>query len=229
MVGVTGGLLLLMVISGVLLWTGWRKLISGFSIRWKAPPSLISYDLHKVGGILSSVFLSITAATGVVIVVVHFLPIFNQMPEAKPLPQQTPVALSELIQKANAAIPEGKTTFIEFPDHDPEKLIIRKRLPDQETGRFDLSTVELNRYSGEVVQANKVVKADPFFAFLVVIADLHFGTFGGLPTRILYLMIGLVPTFLFTGLINWKRRRWLTVKRKEVDRVIQRDRTDAIL
>ena len=182
-----------------------------------------------MGGILSSVFLSITAATGVVIVVVHSLPIFNQMPEAKPLPQQTPVALSELIQKANAAIPEGKTTFIEFPDHDPEKLIIRKRLPDQETGRFDLSTVELNRYSGEVVQANKVVKADPFFAFLVVIADLHFGTFGGLPTRILYLMIGLVPTFLFTGLINWKRRRWLTVKRKEVDRVIQRDRTDAIL
>jgi uncharacterized iron-regulated membrane protein len=114
------------------------------------------------------------------------------------LPQTPPVALSRLIQQANAAIPEGKITFIEFLDYAPEKLIIRKRLPEQETGRFDLSTVELNRFGGEVMQANKVIKADPFFAFLVEIADLHFGTYGGLPTRILYVFVGLAPLILFT-------------------------------
>jgi uncharacterized iron-regulated membrane protein len=82
LVGVTGGLLLLIVFSGVLLWTGWRRLSSGFRIRWKSSLGLMSYDLHKVGGILSSVFLSITAFTGVLIVAVHFLPMFNQMPKA---------------------------------------------------------------------------------------------------------------------------------------------------
>lgn len=215
LVGVAGGMLLLMAISGVLLWTGWRKFMNGFKIRWNAPVALISYDLHKVSGILSSIFLLITAFTGIIIVAVHFLPMFNPALEKAALPQTPPVAFSELMQKADAAIPQGKTTFIEFPEHDPEKLLIRKRLPNQETGRFDLSTVELDRYKGEVVQATPVVKADPFFAFLVAIADLHFGTFGGLPTRILYLIIGAMPTLLLlTGLIQWKRRRSITRSEK---------------
>ncbi|MFB2833766.1 PepSY-associated TM helix domain-containing protein [Floridanema evergladense] len=209
-VGVTGVLLLLMAFTGMLLWTGWRQLKSGFKIRFSSPLPLLSYDIHKVSGILSSLFLLISGFTGVAIVIVHFLPMFNQSPEIKPIPEKPAVAINKLIQKANAAIPEGKITFIEFPEHDSQKLMVRKRLPNQETGRFDLSVVELDRYSGEVVQANKVIKADPFFAFLVAIADLHFGTFGGLPTRILYLFLGFMPTLLFiTGLINWKRRKLL--------------------
>ncbi|MCL1472554.1 PepSY-associated TM helix domain-containing protein [Argonema antarcticum] len=212
-VGVTGVLLLLMALSGMLLWTGWRKLMSGLIIRWQAPLPLIGYDIHKVGGILSSLFLSITAFTGVVMVIVHLLPMFNHPPDMKPIPQKPPVALSKLIQKADVAIPEGKTTSIEFPEHDNQKLIITKKLPNQETGRFDLSFVELDRYSSEVVEVNKVIKADPFFAFLVAIANLHFGTFGGLPTRILYVFVGFMPTLLLiTGLINWKRRRLLTLR-----------------
>jgi uncharacterized iron-regulated membrane protein len=214
-VGVTGVLLLLMALTGVLLWTGWRKLLNGFKIRWNAPFSLLIYDLHQFIGILSSVFFTITALTGVAIIIVHFLPMFNQIQVAKPLPQTFPVALSKLIQIADEAMPEGKTTVIEFPEGDLQKLTVRKKLPNQETGQFDLSSVVLDRYSGEVLQANKVVKPESFFKFLVTIANLHFGTFGGLPTRILYIFVGLMPTVLLgTGLIIWKRRQWLAAKRK---------------
>lgn len=45
-------------------------------------------------------------------------------------------------------------------------------------------------------------------------SNLHFGTFNGLPTRVLYVFIGLMPTVLLsTGLATWKRRLWLTVRR----------------
>ncbi|WP_424407640.1 PepSY domain-containing protein [Microcoleus sp.] len=38
---------------------------------------------------------------------------------------------------------------------------------------------------------------------------LHYGTFGGLPTRILYAFIDLIPAVLLsTGLVIWKQRRW---------------------
>jgi uncharacterized iron-regulated membrane protein len=216
-VGITGALLLLMTISGVILWRGWRRLTMGFKVRWQAPLALLSYDIHKTVGMLFSIFFSITAFTGVVIVIVHFLPMFNQIPEAKATPQTSPVALSELLQKADSAIPEGKTTFIEFSEHQPEKLTVRMKLPNQETGRFDLSTVELDRYSGAVLQATTVVEADPFFKFLIVIADLHFGTFGGLPTRIFYVFVGLAPTILFaTGLTLWQQRRWAKARRQEI-------------
>lgn len=215
-VGVIGILLLLMTLTGVLLWTGWRKLVTGFRIRWHSPVPLVSYDLHKVGGILSSVFFTVIAFTGIVIVVLHVLPIFSPAPEAKPVTKTPTIAWSQLLQKADAAMPDGKTTSIELSETNSQQLTVRKKLPNQDTGRFDFSTVELNRYSGEVVQVSKVVKAEGFFKFLVAIADLHFGTFGRLPTRILYVFIGLMPSILLiTGLITWKRRRWLMARREE--------------
>ncbi len=214
-VGITGVLLLLMSITGVMLWTGWRKLATGFNIRWNAPFSLMSYDVHQVGGIVSNLFLTIIAVTGVAIVVIHFLPMFNQTPEVKPVAKTPTIALSTLMQKADAAMPDGKTTSVELPDHDPQKMTVRKKLPNQDTGRFDLSVVELDRSSGEVVQATKVEKAEGLFKFIVTIADLHFGTFGGLPTRILYVFVGLMPTVLFiTGLVNWRRRRAIGTRRE---------------
>ena len=37
---------------------------------------------------------------------------------------------------------------------------------------------------------------------------LHYGTFGGLPTRILYVFVGLVPLILFiTGFVMWQYRK----------------------
>ncbi|MFN6526321.1 PepSY-associated TM helix domain-containing protein [Nostoc sp. ChiSLP03a] len=36
---------------------------------------------------------------------------------------------------------------------------------------------------------------------------LHYGTFGGLPTRILYIFVGLAPLILFiTSFVMWKHR-----------------------
>ncbi|MEH2085041.1 MAG: PepSY-associated TM helix domain-containing protein [Nostoc sp.] len=37
---------------------------------------------------------------------------------------------------------------------------------------------------------------------------LHYGTFGGLPTRILYVFVGLAPLILFiTGFVMWQYRK----------------------
>lgn len=214
LVGITGILLLLMTLTGLMLWTGWRKLINGFKIRWHSPVPLLSYDLHKVGGVLSSLFLTMLAFTGVVIVMFQLLPVFAAKPATQAAPTSPPVALSELMQTANAAMPEGKTTFIGFSDTEPKQILVRKRLPDQETGEFDLSTVELDRYSGKLVQATRVTQPDGLFKLLIPIAMLHFGKIGGLPARILYVLIGLMPTLLLiTGIITWKRRRWLNARR----------------
>jgi uncharacterized iron-regulated membrane protein len=226
MVGVSGGALLLMTITGILLWPSWRSLRGGFKIRWRSPLPLLSYDLHKTGGILSGLFFSVTAVTGVIIVIVHFLPMFNEAPDTKPLPNKEPIALSVLVQKANQALPEGKVSMIEFPDDDRQVLLVRKKLPNQETGRFDLSTVEVNRYSGKVGEVSKVVKADPFFQFLVATADLHFGTFGGLPTRLLYLLVGMMPTALFgTGLAMFLRKRRASALKRDVVRLERQTQT----
>jgi uncharacterized iron-regulated membrane protein len=208
LVGITGICLLLMAMTGILLWTGWRKLATGFKIRWQAAPALLSYDLHNVVGAIGSSLLLLTAVTGVIIVVLHLVPLSGPVISEPSTPMANTVVLSQLLQTADAKMPEGQTTAIEFSDEQPAHLTVRKRLPNQETGRFDLSTVELNRYSGKVLQVNRVTQPEGLYKFMVTVADLHFGTFGGLATRILYLFLGLIPTFLLvTGLVNWRRRR----------------------
>lgn len=49
-------------------------------------------------------------------------------------------------------------------------------------------------------------------------APMHYGTFGGLPTRILYVFVGLSPTVLFiTGLTMYRlRRRPKAVAKREL-------------
>ncbi|MGF2037471.1 MAG: PepSY-associated TM helix domain-containing protein [Nostoc sp. CmiVER01] len=207
-VGITGISLLLMAFTGAILWPGWRKLTTGFKIRWNTPLALVSYDIHKVAGIVSHFFLLIIPFTGVLIVIVHFLPMFNQPVQVQPAPQQAPVAFSELLRKADMAMPDGKTTYVSFSEAQPQNLTFRKKLPNQQTGYFDFSTVELHRYSGEVLQVNKVSKPkDAMSKMLIILADFHFGIFGGLLTRILYMLIGLMPTvLLITGMITWQRR-----------------------
>jgi uncharacterized iron-regulated membrane protein len=63
-VGIAALLLFILSMTGIMLWPGWKKLISGFKIKWKAHPKRLNYDLHKVAGIVTAVFLAIIALTG---------------------------------------------------------------------------------------------------------------------------------------------------------------------
>ena len=85
--------------------------------------------------------------------------------------------------------------------------------------------MDIDRASGKVLQVTKVEKAESFFKVLVTIADLHFGTFGRLPTRILYVFVGLMPTVLFiTGLVNWRRRRAIGTRRESALQLAQENK-----
>jgi uncharacterized iron-regulated membrane protein len=214
---VVGTALLLMSISGVVLWTGWRKLKSGLKIRWKSPASLLSFDLHQTTGMISQLFLAVLAVTGVMITVLHLPGVMggNEI-TAQLIPTQPAIALSQLISKAEAAMPSGQIASVSFNEKQPREFTITKHFAEQETGKFDLSNVEIDRYSGEILSANKVIKPDAFFSVLILIANLHFGTIAGLPTRILYVFVGTVPLFLFlTGVKIFMARKWFRAEIKE--------------
>ncbi|CAN1212584.1 PepSY domain-containing protein [Tumidithrix helvetica PCC 7403] len=216
---VVGIALLLMSITGVILWTGWRKLRSGFKIRWNAPLSILSFDLHQVLGTISQIFLAILSITGAIIVLLHLFPtlVLGNGDTQSPPPNQPPIALNQLLQKADTALPGGQIMAVSFDPNQPRKFIVTKHFPEQETGRFDLSTVELDRYSGEVLLANKVVKPNALFSVLIVIANLHFGTIAGLPSRVLYMFVGVVPLLLFiTGVKMMAARKWDRAVKKEL-------------
>src|SRR5580704_11134970 len=54
---------LLLGATGLYLWPGWRGLGNGFRIKWRGAPYRVSYDLHKVAGIVAVGFLVMWALT----------------------------------------------------------------------------------------------------------------------------------------------------------------------
>lgn len=63
-VGTAAFLFLMINLTGIILWEGWRKPRQGFTIKWQAKPLRLNYDIHKIVGIVAAIFLTLTALTG---------------------------------------------------------------------------------------------------------------------------------------------------------------------
>jgi uncharacterized iron-regulated membrane protein len=216
--GIIGLFFMLLGMTGVVLWPGWRKLSAGFAIKWQAHPKRLNFDLHKVIGGGSAAFLMMIALIGCC---------WNFSDATKPaiyaatldltpsafvstlIAEKSPLTLSEILQKADAALPDGVTTFISIPQKPAEVFRVGKKLP-QETMPYGLSYMDLDQYTGNILQLRNGLQPAWGDRLLNTFEPLHSGTFGGLTTRILYVFVGVSPTVLFvTGVVMgvYRRRR----------------------
>ena len=227
-VGMTGLLLLSLSLSGLMLWPGWRKLINGFKIKWDAHPKRVNFDIHKVVGIVSAIFLTITAFTGfcwnfydVTQPAIYTLTATPTRPDpvSKPLSNQAPLGLTDVLAIADTALPE-RTTIVGLPDKPTSVFSIYKQIPG---GSAYGGAVYVDQFSGQVLRVDDERKAALGDRILNAFTPLHFGTFWGLPSRILYVFVGLAPLILFiSGFVMWWYR-----KRKD-DRLMETSEAQAI-
>lgn len=219
-VGIAAFLMCILTITGLILWPGWRKLIAGFKIKLDAHPKRVNFDIHKVAGIIAVVFLFFTGFTGFcwsfsfpepIIYAVTFTPKPSE-PVSKPIPNKSTLRLTEQLKIADAALPSAVTKSIYFPSKPEDALQIRMKLP-QENVEYGNSNVYLDQYTGEVLRVDNALKMRLGDRVLNSFVPLHYGTFGGLPTRILYVFVGLAPLILFiTGSVMW----WYRYRAKTV-------------
>lgn len=212
-VGIAALLLFILSITGIILWPGWRKLVTGFKIRWNHIKRT-NFDIHKVAGIITVVFLTLTAFTGFcwnfhayvdpVIYAVTFSPKPIE-PQSTPIPGKSPLALVEMLQRANTALPDAAITYIGFPTNPEDVFLVGKRFPEEkEVWR---SRVYLDQYTGKVLYLRNSRFLSTADEVMDAFTPLHYGTFGGLPTRILYVFVGLAPAILLaTGFVMWRYR-----------------------
>ncbi|MBW4553699.1 MAG: PepSY domain-containing protein [Aphanocapsa sp. GSE-SYN-MK-11-07L] len=216
--GIVALLTVMLSVTGIVLWPGWRKLIAGFKIKWKnAHIKRTNFDIHKVAGIFTAVFLALIGLTGFVWNVpqanveaaIYGLTLTPKPaePVSKPIAGQPPLRIADLLQRADAAVPNATTTYVSFPEKSEEPFRVGKRQA-QESNKWGNTSVALDQFTGEVVQVSDGLKPSRAEAILNQFGPLHFGTFWGIPSRILYVFVGLAPTVLMvTGLVMWLHRR----------------------
>jgi uncharacterized iron-regulated membrane protein len=242
LVGLVGLLTTVLCLTGILLWPGWRKLINGFKIKWKGHIKRRNFDFHKVVGIIASIFLAMATLTGFcwnysdwimpAIYAVTFskpsptdkgvdLPVYSQPITGMEHSDLFGQNLSQMMRTAKIYFPEGllSNAYIELA---PKGIIDWVQCYPQQ--HSDCQVLEFDKYSGEVIRAwwtkkgvslgDKIINSFP---------GIHYGFFGGLPTRIFYLFVGLSPTILLvTGSIMYLYRRRSITKTQIIKKLIER-------
>jgi len=209
-VGWSGVAMLVLLVSGILAWWprgSWRKALA---FKRDAPPSRRLRDLHKLFGLWSAVFLLILTATGVLLA----LPTITNglfAPSPIPAPQSGGPARTSVVAAFDAArrtFPDGRIVFVDVPNPTDRPIRVRLQLPGDPHPRFPGSYVFVDQQSGRVLAIHDVRRGGTGTAIVAWIRTLHDGTVGGMTTRILAVLVGLMPAVLFvTGLLHWRARR----------------------
>lgn len=214
--GVVASALLLLALSGpVLWWPGWRRRAEAFRVRSR--PRLIFWrDLHAVAGVAACAVLAFLAATALYFA---YRPVATAVvtlttgsggvaPPEVPLaaPNAPRATLEALIASAAAAVPQARWDELRPARRPGSAAVVSFRLPgDAVVGRHRLY---LDPTDAKVVRVDRHDQLPAGARVLGNMVPWHFGTFGGRLTQWLWFVAGLLPAALFaTGVWIWWQRR----------------------
>jgi uncharacterized iron-regulated membrane protein len=222
-VGWSGVFLLLLSISGIILW--WPSGL--FRLRWTGSGKRFNFELHNTIGILSSLFLFVFAATSVCI---HWEKqvekLAEQMSPAQasraamphiPAPGIQPLSPDRLVEIARNTLPGARVVVLQLPASPKVPVQVALKFPEDHTpvGR---SRLRMDAYTGSVllVESSRRMPAPIKYARMWN-RELHTGDILYLPTRIVAAFFSLMlPVLAITGPLIWWNRR--TVTRAPVSR-----------
>lgn len=219
LVGYTGVALLIISISGIVLWWPKGKMKRfAFKKQQASHPYKKQYEWHRLIGIYSIPFLLLIAITGALFPFGEkiFTPLGLETRKG-PTPEQlmietekeTFLPFTQLTKAATKDYPEAIITQIRMPREEKQPIEFRlsyKYDPSQQsTGNV---RVWVNPYEGTAIKVVDSTKDKSFASvYQTWLFPLHTGRFGGLFTQVLFFIGGFIPTILgVTGVIMWRLR-----------------------
>lgn len=212
-----GGLAsLLLLVTGIVTWWprgSWRNALS---FKRNAVPVRRLRDLHKHGGVWSLLLLILLAFTGALLA----LPEVKQWilattlvaPDDIPRPRSTAgttsrIPLTQALAAAHSALPTAQLAFFDvYADGSPVRM--RMQMPGDPHRRFPSSFVFVDASTGEVLAVHDADRGNAATQVSKWIRSIHDGSIAGLGTRVLAIVVGIIPSVLLvTGFLYWRQRR----------------------
>ncbi|MFT4205027.1 MAG: PepSY-associated TM helix domain-containing protein [Chitinophagaceae bacterium] len=229
-VGLASLCMLILTISGLRLWVPqqykkWKQWRSVLTVNFKASLKRQNYDWHNVLGFYSAPVVIMLALTGFAItfstVFIGFLfmltghspqstsAIFGMTSDTTQNVRS--ITVTEASQFAEKAVPYADIEGIALPANKVGVFRFDMRAPGaSKDGKRIMLMVD--QYSGKVKLNSEKDFPNIGHSYLSWLVPIHYGTYGGMPTRILALIGGLIPLLLFiTGFIIW----WPRLKKQQ--------------
>ncbi len=211
-VGLLGVALCVLGVTGVYVYREFWKHV--FTLRWNRGARILFSDVHKFVGIASAAFNLVLGFTGAYWNIQHVVGhmIYGDPPQAvigERLYSPT-LSLNTLALDAKTRLPGYEIGFISLPS-DPKAPAITFYGSVEPRGVLRGPYGSYLAYDAKTLvhQSTTDARAGGVWAQIYdAFTPLHFGTFGGLPVRILWSLGGLTPGILgVTGFLIWYRRR----------------------
>ena len=210
--GVASLILLFMGISGLIIYRQfWKKF---FTLRLKVKRIALFSDIHKLVGIWSAPVLLVIGFTGVywnISEIIHHELEHGEEHQYVITERlyNHQLSLDKMVAESTQQMGGFRPTYLLFP-YEPELQVTffgEVSNTSFVTSEY-ASTVTFNKQTGERMP-NYDIREAPFFLVAVdSFRKLHFGYFAGLPSRIIWCVIGLTPLiFAITGCYLWLKRR----------------------
>lgn len=228
-----GGLAtLLLLVTGLVTWWprgNWRKALS---FKSRAVPLRRLRDLHKHAGLWSFPLLILLVVTGVLLALPDVKEqVFTSLTgptDAVPQPRSAQasglqIPLTRALASAHAALPDSQLAFIDVPGEGAAPFRMRVRVPGDPHRRFPGSFIFIDQYSGKVLAVHDIGQGNASTGIAKWIRVIHDGSIAGLGTRLLAVLVGLIPTaLLVTGFLFWRQRRSRRQRRIDSHHAIHR-------
>jgi uncharacterized iron-regulated membrane protein len=230
-VGVFGLVLLFSTLTGLLIYSRFiRALPHWWSIRRDRGFQISTSDWHKLVGIGALAFNLVIAVTGAVLGLenlTRYAPAVGEAIHPKADKSHDPeppasldgaVPVSVALAQAQAAVPRLKPLYVNLPRAEKRHYTIHGNL----TGRIEMegaSQVGVHALTGAVYMRHLTPDMAATAQIYNWMDPLHFGYWGGVASKLFYLIFGLTTAFLsISGFIVWymktRRRRARPVEMK---------------
>lgn len=213
--GFMGVLLVVAIISGVVLYAPFMRRLAFGEIRRDRAPKLKRLDTHNFLGVVTLVWALVVGTTGIInawadLVIQYWQ--HDQMAAMtapyKGLPPPTHFAsLQAAVDAAQAREPQMRLGFVAFPGTElssPHHYGMFMRGVNPITSRL-FKPVLIDAQTAKLTDSREV----PWYlATLLISQPLHFGDYGGMPLKILWLILDMFTiVVLWTGLMLWWKKR----------------------
>jgi uncharacterized iron-regulated membrane protein len=212
--GVMGLAFVLSIVSGVVVYAPYMRKLPFGSVRRQRTRRLYGLDLHNLTGITAALWMLVVGATGVVNTLATPMLLHWQRTEVMAMtapwrgkpPVATPRGLQRAADTALATAPGMDISFIGFPGSrfsSPHHYMAFMRGNTPLTERL-LKPVMIDAETGALTTTRDL----PWYLTALLLSQpLHFGDYGGLPFKILWLALDLVTIFVLgSGLYLWRAR-----------------------
>lgn len=211
--------MLISILTGLVVYRKffWRALTFRVKIKWKNWRTASS-DLHRVVGVWALLLNTIIFFTGFWMNLFAFD--LNYWEKEKQVGKpNVPIQQSfdAMWAKARQALPELEPTYVYLPTQAERDFGVRGTKPGDWAIFGASNSVSVDPQKGNVLAVHTLDHASWSEKLDAAIFPLHIGSYGGLPIRVLYVLVGLTPGLLsITGFLLWWRR-----KRKKQQRFVQ--------